>query len=129
MVSISRTADMARSDLGMAGLLLRCHDAALEVTIVAVSPFAPHAQPNVTISADGKEWHFAARVLSPGAELLLPPEAVGLAAGGWQSAHELSVKVSSPEQSFGGVVPIDGLATAFATLTASCPIGPAGTAK
>jgi len=129
LVAMSHTADMARSDLQLAGLLLRCHDAGVEVAIVVVSPFSPHAQPSVTIGADGQEWHFETRVLSPGAELLLPPEAANLAAGPWQSAHKLSVKVSSQEQSFAGIIPIDGLTAALATLAASCPVGPAETTK
>jgi hypothetical protein len=127
-ISISHTADITRSDLDLAGLMLRCHDPAAhdpgaEVVLVVVTPFPPRAQPSVTIGADGKEWRFEASVVSPGAELLLPAEAADLAAGLWQSAHELVVKVSSPEQSFGGVIPIDGLAAALATLAANCPDG------
>ena len=135
-VSMSRTADMGRSDLDLAGVMLRCHgsadqatgaadagahDAPVEVAIVAVTPFPPRAQPAVTVSAANEEWHFAARVVPPGAELLLPAEAAELAAGPWQSTPELAVKVSSQERSFSGVIPIDGLAAALATLAANCP--------
>ena len=100
-VSMSHTADIIRSDLELAGLMLRCGETGADVVIVVVSPFPPRAHPSVTISAQGRESHFEARVLPPGAELLLPAEAAGLAAGSWQSAHELAVKVSSQEQSFG----------------------------
>jgi hypothetical protein len=135
-VSMSHTADMGRSDLDVAGLLLRCRetgdqatstgnvgapDATVEVAIVVVTPFPPRAQPAVTVSAPDKEWHFEARVIPPGAELLLPAEAAQLAAGPWQSTHELAVKVASQERSFSGVIPIDGLADALATLATNCP--------
>ena len=142
---MSHTSDMMRSDLDLAGLMLRCHDArtqgtgtqgmgmqrqesaptdsGAEVVIVVVTPFPPRAVPSVTIGAAGKEWHFDAHVVPPGAELLLPAEAARLAAGQWQSMHELTVKVSWQERSFGGIIPIDGLADALATLTASCPAG------
>ena len=122
-VSMIHTADITRSDPDLAGLMLRCGEHGAEVVIVVVTPFPPRAQPDVTVGADDKEWRFAARVVSPGAELLLPAEATGLATGPWQLTRELVVKVSSPEQSFGGVVPIDGLAAALATLAANCPAG------
>jgi hypothetical protein len=131
-MSMSHTADMTRSDLDLAGLLLRCntgpHNTGLEpreigsdVVIVVVTPFPPRAKPSVAIGAAGNEWHFEASVLSPGAELLLPAEAASLAAGPWQSAHELSIKVSFQERTFAGVIPIDGMAAALATLAANCP--------
>lgn len=122
-VSMSHTADVTQSDPDLAGLMLRCGEKGAEVVVVVVSLFPPRAHPSVTIGADGKEWRFEARVVSPGAELLLPAEATGLAMGPWQSVHELAVKVSSPEQSFDGVISIDGLAAALTTLAANCPAG------
>jgi hypothetical protein len=122
-VSISYTADVTRSDPDLAGLMLRCGEIGPEVVIVVISAFPYRAQPSLTIGADGKEWRFETRVVPPGAELLLPAQATALAVGSWQSAHELTVKISSPEQSFGGVIAIDGLGTALATLTANCPTG------
>lgn len=140
--SMSRTSDMTRSDLDLAGLMLRCRDTGVllqgadvtspmvqdddahaigaQIVIVVVTPFPPRAQPSVTIGAAGKEWHFNARVLPPGAELLLPAQATDLASGPWQSTPELAVKVSWQERSFKGVIPIDGLADALATVTANC---------
>lgn len=120
-ISMSHTADALRSDFDLAGLMLRCSNNGPEVLIVAVTLFPPHARPSVTIEANGKEWKFDARVVPPGAELLLPTEAEQLTIGAWQSAHELVVKVSSQDQSFGGVIPIDGLEPALGTLTANCP--------
>ena len=128
-VSMIRTADLLRSDPDLAGLMLRCAELGAEVVIVVVAPFPPGAHPSVTISADDKQWRYEASVVPPGAELLLPGDATGLAMGPWQSARELAVKVSSQEQSLGGIIPIDGIAGALTTLTANCPAGPAGPAK
>jgi hypothetical protein len=118
-VSISHTADITRSDLDLAGMMLRCGEKSVEVMIVVVTPFSPRARPNVSVGADGKEWKFDAQVVSPGA-LLLPVEATNLANGSWQQTRELSVKVTSQNQSFGGVIPIEGLAEALATLDPNC---------
>ncbi len=122
-ISMSHIADIARSDVDLAGLMLRCGEKGIEVAIVVVTPFSPRAHPDVTIDAGGKKWHFSADVVPPGAELLLPPEATSLAAGPWQFARELSVKVVSPEQSISGVMPIEGIDTALATLATNCQAG------
>jgi hypothetical protein len=87
-----------------------------------VTPFPPQARPAVTISANGNEWRFDASIVSPGAELLLPMEAMGVVGGAWRSVHELAVKVSWPQGSVAGVIPIDGMAEALATLGPKCPI-------
>jgi hypothetical protein len=140
--SMSRTSDMTRSDLDLAGLMLRCrdtgtamqgadatspmvqdddtHGVGAQIAIVVITPFPPRAQPSVTIGAAGKEWHFDARVLPPGVELLLPSKATDLAIGSWQLTPELAVKVSWQERSFKGVIPIDGIADALATMAANC---------
>jgi hypothetical protein len=92
-VSMTRSADIS-SDPDLAGLMLRCHGVIPEIIIIVVAPFPPHAQPSVTIGANGSEWRFEAGVLSPGVELLLPTAASDLASGAWQSAPQLTVKIS-----------------------------------
>jgi hypothetical protein len=121
-VSMVRTANLIHSDPDLAGLMLRCAQSGAELLVVVITPYPPGAHPNVTISGGGKEWHFAGQVVPPGAELLLPPESGILVTTASQSAREIEVTVSSPDQSFKGVVPIDGMATALATLTANCPV-------
>lgn len=121
-VSISHTADITRSDLDLAGLMVRCGEKGQEIVIVSVTPFPPRARPSVVISAKGREWPFEVGVVPPGAGLLLPIEAMNLAAGPWQLVKELSVKVTFEGRSFGGVIPIGGLGEALSTLTANCPV-------
>lgn len=121
-VSIIHTADLIHSDPDLAGLMLRCGQSGTELLIVVVTPFPPGAHPDVTISTGGSEWHFAGQVIPPGAELLLPPESATLVRTAWQSTRELAVKVSSPDQSLRGVVPVDGMTAALATLMPNCPV-------
>jgi hypothetical protein len=120
-ISVSHTADVTKSDLDLAGMMLKCSEHGPEIAIVVVEPFSPRARPEVTIGASGQEWHFGASIGPPGAQLILPPEAAQLAMGRWQRATELSIQVKSEERSFAGVIPIADLATAFATLLANCP--------
>lgn len=119
-LAVDHTADITRSDLDFAGLMLRCGSHSPEVAIIALTPFPPKAKPSVSIAANGEHWEFVAQVMPPGAELLLPQESTALAFGPWQRARELSVTVTSPEQSFAGIVQIDGLSEALAMLAASC---------
>ena len=90
------------------------------MAIIAFTPFTPKAKPSVSIGANGEDSRFVAQVVPPGAELLLPHEAAALPYGPWQHVHELSVTVTSPEQSFAGIIQIDGLSEALTTLTANC---------
>jgi hypothetical protein len=119
-ISVAHTADVGRSDLEFVGLMLRCGAESAEVAIIALTPFPPKAKPSVSIGANGEDSQFVAQVVPPGAELLLPHEATALAYGPWQRAHELSVTVTSPEQSFAGIIQIDGLSGALTALTANC---------
>jgi hypothetical protein len=118
-VSITRAADIS-SDVDLAGLMLRCHEGGTEVALIVITPFSPRARPDVTISAIGQEWRFVATVAPPGAELRLPVAASALAAGPWQSANQIAVKISWESTSIRGAIPIDGLANALVTLTANC---------
>jgi hypothetical protein len=121
-VSMSRAADIS-SDVDLAGLMLRCHDGRAEVIVAVVSPFSPHSRPTVTLRANGQEWRFETTVVPPGAQLLLPATATALASGAWQSANQLTVKISWQQTAIAGVIPIDGLRGALATLLANCPSG------
>jgi hypothetical protein len=119
-ISIMRTAEMARSDPGLAGLTVRCSEHGAEVLIVLLRAFTPQARPQVVLSADGTVTRVQATVASPGAALLLPQEAAALVNGPWRSAKELSIKVEDPEGVTGGVVSLAGLGQAYRVLIANC---------
>ena len=57
-VSVSHTADVIRSDLDFAGVMLRCGQKDIEVIVVAVTPFSPRAKTEVTVRVDAQEWRF-----------------------------------------------------------------------
>ena len=132
---MSRTSDMTRSDLDLAGLMLRCRDDGAKAPHAHQvhgpdwrrdrdrrhHPVPPAGAAACDGRAAGKEWRFDARIVPPGVELLLPAEATDLAIGSWQSAPELAIKVSWQDRSFSGVIPIDGIAGALATMAANCP--------
>jgi hypothetical protein len=126
-ISIMRTAEMARSDTGLAGLTVRCSEHGGEVLIMLFRAFSPHARPQVVLSADGTVTRVQATVASPGAALLLPQEATALVNGPWRSVKELSIKVEDPAGVTGGVVSLAGLGQAYRVLMANC--GEGGTTR
>jgi hypothetical protein len=119
-VSIMQTADTAKSDLELAGLMLRCGESNTEVLVVLVRPIPPRAHPKITLNFSGKTAEFTAAVVPPGAALLLPNEATALAAGAWQSAPELSVRVDDEQGAIRGIVSLSGLGAALRRLHANC---------
>jgi len=120
VVSIMRTADTSQSDLGLAGLMLRCGDAGTEVLFAVIEPFPPRAQPQVTLRAGSTNIKLTASIVAPGALVLLPPEASALAEGAWQTATKLDVLITDKQDSIRGVIPLTGLKAAVALLQASC---------
>jgi hypothetical protein len=120
-VSTMHTADLARSDLNLAGLMLRCRGQGFEVTIVLLTPFPPRARPKVKLTANGSTVEFAASVIPTGAAIALPSEATTLVYGPWQSATEVAVEVAEGDRLTRGVVLLAGLGPAVVQLLASCP--------
>jgi len=125
-VSVIKTRDLAKSDIDLAGLMLRCGEGKIEVLFVLVRPLPPRAHPKVTVTVGSKTTEFTASVVPPGAEVLLPQEASVLASGLWQAAPELSVEIGpvdgdEPPIPIRGVISLAGLGAALAQLQASCP--------
>jgi len=120
-VSIMHTADIARSDVGLAGLTVRCAEHGTQTLVVLVTPLPPRARPQVTLRAAGKEARVAATVMPPGAALLLPPEADALVAGAGPAEPELALEVVTDEATTRGVIPLTGLRAATQALAATCP--------
>jgi hypothetical protein len=125
-VSIMRTADIVKSDIDLAGLMLRCSKGNFEVIVVLVRPLPPRAHPKVTVGTGGGSVDFTATVLPPGVEVLLPADASALASGPWQTAPELSVQIASvdgnePAAPVKGIIPLAGLGSAIPLLLSNCP--------
>lgn len=120
-VSIMHTADMGRSDLDLAGLMLRCRDNGAEVLIILVRSLSPRARPDVTITVAGQATRFSATVVPPLTAVLLPPEAAEMAKGSWQTAAEISIEITDAQGPIKGVIPLTGLKAAYDALMANCP--------
>jgi hypothetical protein len=120
-IAVSHTADLLRSDPEFAGMMLRCSGSEIDVWFVLVEPLPPRSRPQVTIDFEAKTVRFEATVVPPGASIRLPSEATALAAGVWQSVRELSVVIETGEGGkIKGVVPLEGLRTAYTMLAAAC---------
>ena len=124
-VSIMRTADIVKSDIDLAGLMLRCAQNNFDVIVVVVRPLPPRTHPKVTLGAGGSRVDFTATVVPPGAEVLLPADASALTSGPWQTAPELSVQIAAidsgePSAPVQGIIPLAGLGNAIQLLLSNC---------
>jgi hypothetical protein len=120
-VSIMQTADPSRSDLDLAGLMLRCGDTSFDVLIVLLKPFPPRARPKVNLKARASSVELQATVLSPGAAISLSSEAAALVNGPWQLSTELAVEINENNNAIRGVISLVGLTPALALLMSNCP--------
>jgi hypothetical protein len=105
LVSIMQTADPARSDLDLAGLMVRCGTTSPDVVVVLVKPLPPRAHPKVKLAAGGSIAQFDGAVVSPGASLSLPADVGALVDGPWQSSPELAIEVDDSNDPIRGVIP------------------------
>jgi hypothetical protein len=120
VVSIMQIADVSRSDMSFAGVMLRCGEIAPEMLIVLVQPLPPRAHPNVMIRAGGLPVEFTASVLPPGVLISMPPEAGELAIAVWQNSPELTVTVSNEPNTIRGVIQLAGFRAAWQALKTNC---------
>jgi len=121
-ISIMHIADTSRSDLDLAGLMIRCSDnGAAEVVVAVIRPFPLRARPHVVFGKPGNETQFEATVASPGTAVVLPTDATTLVNGSWQALNDLFIRVDDGQATIHGVVALTGLQAAFRQLLASCP--------
>ncbi len=120
-VALIHAVDPLRSDIGVAGLMLRCGEHGFDTILVVVTPYPPSAAPQVTIATGKGSRTFPASVLPTGAALALPAAASDLARTAWRNEAELSVSIVDSGATVNGVIPIPSLDAALRTLSASCP--------
>jgi hypothetical protein len=120
-MSIMHTADTSRSDLDLAGLMIRCREGATEAVIVVLRPYPLRARPHVVFGSPGNDTNFEATIAAPGTAILIPRNAATLVRGPWRGLKELPIRVDDGQSTIRGVVAIAGLQAAFKLLMASCP--------
>lgn len=119
IVSVMHVADIAKSDINLAGLSLRCTQDGLQAVLILLEPLPRSSHRSVVVKADTKTFEVQAAVVQGGEALLLPGLESRLTNGAWQTAAELSIEIAAPG-SIRGVVPIRGLAAALRSLPSNC---------
>jgi hypothetical protein len=120
-ISIMHTADTSRSDLDLAGLMIRCSERGTEAVIVLIRTFPLRARPHVVFGKPGNETQFEATVAPPGTSILITGDATTLVSSSWQAQPDLFIRVEDGPITIRGVVALAGLQTAFKVLATSCP--------
>lgn len=120
-VSIIHTADTSRSDLDLAGVMIRCNSGREELAIVSLRAFPLRAHPRVTFGPPGHETQFEATVSPPGTAIVVPGDPKAALGSFWSTESDLFIRVVDGPTKVSGVVPITGLKSAFTLLIANCP--------
>lgn len=113
-------ADTARSDVGLAGLSLRCGLGSFEVVLITLDQLPRASRPKVTLTAGPARSELQGSVSDSGEAVVLPPAASSLAAGSWASAAELSVQIDTEPNPIQGIISIGGLSSALHLLSPLC---------
>jgi hypothetical protein len=119
-VSVLHAADMTKSDLKLAGLTFRCGRMGIEALLILLEPLTRGSRYDVSVKSGTTETRLEGKAIEGGEVLLLPPSAVSLASGAWQTVADLSVDIGGPAP-IRGSVPVGGLSGALLALAQSCP--------
>jgi hypothetical protein len=120
-ISIMHTADMSRSDAGLAGLMLRCAQDGIEALVIVVAPLPPRAHARIRFGSPDKQQLLDAEVIPPFTALRLPREAPSIAAALEASgANALAIDVDGKDGPIQGTVALAGLRPALEGLSANC---------
>ena len=121
-VSVMHTADTSRSDLDLAGLMIRCSGERSELAIVLLSPFPLRAHPQVTFGDGAHSARFEANVGPPGTAIVLAGDPKELLGKAWSNESDLFIRVTDGPKTISGVVPLAGVQSALRLLRANCPV-------
>ena len=119
-VSIMHTADPSRSDLDLAGLMIRCNGNSTEVVVVLLRAFPFRARPHVLLGESGHETRLEATIAAPGTAVLLPGDGRLLLSGYWNAKTDLFIRIENDQTKVAGVVALAGLEPAFKALATNC---------
>ena len=119
-ISVTHTPDASRSDIDLAGLMIRCHERDTEVVIALLRAYPIRAKPILIFGKPGNETRLEPTVGAPGTVLLVPGTASALVDGLWREEKDLFLQIDDGQTSIHGVIPLAGLQSAFKTLAASC---------
>lgn len=119
-VSVMHTADISRSDLDFAGLMIRCSREGSELAIVLLNAFPLQARPRVTFGKPGHETQFEATIGAPGTAVVLKGDPKAILGEAWSAESDLFVRVADGQKSISGVVSLGGIQPASVLLKANC---------
>jgi hypothetical protein len=120
-VSIMHTADTSKSDIDLAGLMIRCSGDHTELAVVVLTPFTFRARPRVALGSPSRQQQFDGTVGPPGTAIVLPGDPRALLGDAWAAESDLFIRVTDGPNTFSGVVPLAGVQSASLQLKANCP--------
>lgn len=118
--ALLQTADFARSDPGLAGMMVRCREGKIESIFVVVEPLPPRSAAQVRVTSTGFDETYLADVIPTGAGLAVPLDMAAEIRGRLRHAPDLSVTIRTAQGQIGGAISLEGLATPLDALNVAC---------
>ena len=122
--ALLQTAEFDRSDVGFAGMMIRCRNQKLETIFVVLQPLPPGTQARVTISTEGVNQVYDASPIPTGAGLMVPIDIAQDIQIRWRQTRELAVTIKTSETEIKGAVSLEGLRSPLSRLEAACLSSP-----
>ncbi|EJN09139.1 hypothetical protein PMI42_06896 [Bradyrhizobium sp. YR681] len=120
IVSVMHAVDTAKSDVGLAGMSLRCGAIGPEVILILLDPVQTTGRLPVTLKTGSIKTQFEASVLQDGRAILLPLAATAVSNAAKRGTTEISITVDTQPQTINGIVPLTGLLSALNSLSVHC---------
>jgi len=120
IVSVMHAVNTAKSDVGLAGMSLRCGAIGPEVILILLDPVQSTGRLAVTLKIDSMKTQLEASVLQDGRAILLPLAATVVWNAAKRGATEVAITIDTQPQTINGVVPLTGLLNALNSLSVHC---------
>ncbi|MGT2437749.1 hypothetical protein ACU4GH_20155 [Bradyrhizobium betae] len=120
IVSVMHAVDTAKSDVGLAGMSLRCGAIGPEVILILLDRVQSTGRLSVTLKTGSINTQFEASVLQDGRAILLPLAVTAVSNAAKRGTAEVSITVNTRPQTINGIVPLAGLLSALNSLSIHC---------
>lgn len=122
--ALLQSAEFERSDVGLVGLMMRCHQGRVEPVVILLDPLPPGTPARITWTMDGFARTFASSPIPTGAGLSVPLSDPEIATLGTTDAPTVEISVEQRGEQVRGAVSLAGLKEPLDALRQACAAKP-----
>lgn len=100
--ALMQTADSARSDLDVVGMMIRCQKGRLEPLLIILDPLPPRSEATIDLSTAGKRESFKAALIPTGAGVAVAIDAETRLMAEWAEEPDVEIAIHARERTIRG---------------------------